>query len=81
MTQITSSLVGKRAAIVGNLITSQPYAAVESVKTCRQHKGSRPLDEELDRGEDSDEKYVVSNIAVVTLDGMQLVMLRLRNAM
>ena len=39
----------------------------------------KALDEELDRGEDSDEIYVVNNIAVVacTLDDTQLVMLRL----
>ena len=33
----------------------------------------KALDEELDRGEDSDEIYVVNNIAVVTLDDTQLV--------
>ena len=37
----------------------------------------KALDEKLDRGEDSDEIYVVNNIAVVMLDDMQLVMLRL----
>ena len=37
----------------------------------------KALDEELDRGEDSDEIYVVNNIAAVTLDDTQLVTLRL----
>ena len=37
----------------------------------------KSLDEELDRGEDSDEIYVVNNIAAVTLDDTQLVTLRL----
>jgi len=39
----------------------------------------KALDEELNRGEDSDEIYVVNNIAVVacTLDDTQLVMLHL----
>lgn len=37
----------------------------------------KALDEELDRGEDSHEIYVVNNIAAVTLDDTQLVTLRL----
>ena len=38
----------------------------------------KALDEELDRGEDSDEIYVVNNIAAVTLDDtLRLVTLRL----
>ena len=37
----------------------------------------KAFDEELDRGEDSDEIYVVNNIAAVTLDDTQLVTLRL----
>ena len=35
------------------------------------------LDEEIDSGEDSDEMYVVSDVAAVTLDDAQLVTLRL----
>ena len=38
ITQITASLAGKHAVIAEKLITSRPYAEVESAETCRQHK-------------------------------------------
>ena len=77
--QITASLAVKHAVIAEKLITLRSYAAVGKCRNMQTTQRIKALDEELNRGEDSDEIYVVNNIAVVacTLDDTQLVMLRL----
>ena len=46
-------------------------------RSSKMSQSVKVLDEEIDSGEDSDEIYVVSDVAAVTLDDAQLVTLRL----
>ena len=70
ITQITASLAGKHAVIAEKIVCRSGKR--RNMQTTQRIKA---LDEELDRGEDSDEIYVVNNIAAFTLDDTQLVTL------
>ena len=74
ITQITASLAGKHAVIAEKIVSRSGER--RNMQTTQRIKA---LDEELDCGEDSDEIYVVNNIAAFTLDDTQLVTLRLKS--
>lgn len=77
--QIIALLAVNYAATVVDLTILQPFVEVESAETQKKNTSVKAIDQETNHGDDSDEIYMISEFAVVTLDDIQLVTLGLES--